>query len=403
MSSRLPIIFIVATVAIDAMGIGLIMPVMPDLLREVDGGNLSDAAIWGGILATTFAAMQFLFGPVVGSLSDRYGRKPILVFSLVIMAFDYVLMAFAGTIWLLLIGRIIGGITASTHATAAAYIADVSKPEEKAANFGLIGAGFGIGFVFGPVIGGLLAEFGTRAPFWAAAVLALSNAIFGWYVLKESVTDANRRAFDWKRANPFGAFKSIGSFPGLGALLLVYFFYQVSSVVYPAVWSFFTAERFAWSPGFIGLSLAIFGISFALVQGLLVAPSIKLMGHRKTVIVGLILEAAALALIAVIWSGNVLLWCIPFAALGAIGMPALQGIMSRRVSDDAQGELQGVLTSVNSLAAIIAPLVLTRSFAYFTEPDAPIYLPGAPFIIAAVLMLISVVIFQMRKRSSATS
>jgi DHA1 family tetracycline resistance protein-like MFS transporter len=403
MSSRLPIIFIVATVAIDAMGIGLIMPVMPDLLREVDGGNLSDAAIWGGILATTFAAMQFLFGPVVGSLSDRYGRKPILVFSLVIMAFDYVLMAFAGTIWLLLIGRIIGGITASTHATAAAYIADVSKPEEKAANFGLIGAGFGIGFVFGPVIGGLLAEFGTRAPFWAAAVLALSNAIFGWYVLKESVTDANRRAFDWKRANPFGAFKSIGSFPGLGALLLVYFFYQVSSVVYPAVWSFFTAERFAWSPGTIGLSLAIFGISFALVQGLLVAPSIKLMGHRKTVIVGLILEAAALALIAVIWSGNVLLWCIPFAALGAIGMPALQGIMSRRVSDDAQGELQGVLTSVNSLAAIIAPLVLTRSFAYFTEPDAPIYLPGAPFIIAAVLMLISVVIFQMRKRSSATS
>jgi DHA1 family tetracycline resistance protein-like MFS transporter len=312
-------------------------------------------------------------------------------------------MAFAGTIWLLLIGRIIGGITASTHATAAAYISDVSKPEEKAANFGLIGAGFGIGFVFGPVIGGLLAEFGTRAPFWAAAVLALSNAIFGWYVLKESVTDANRRAFDWKRANPFGAFKSIGSFPGLGALLLVYFFYQVSSVVYPAVWSFFTAERFAWSPGTIGLSLAIFGISFALVQGLLVAPSIKLMGHRKTVIVGLILEAAALALIAVIWSGNVLLWCIPFAALGAIGMPALQGIMSRRVSDDAQGELQGVLTSVNSLAAIIAPLVLTRSFAYFTEPDAPIYLPGAPFIIAAVLMLISVVIFQMRKRSSATS
>ena len=403
MSPRLPIIFVVATVAIDAMGIGLIMPVMPDLLREVDGGNLSDAAIWGGILATTFAAMQFLFGPVVGSLSDRYGRKPILVFSLVIMAFDYVLMAFAGTIWLLLIGRIIGGITASTHATAAAYIADVSKPEEKAANFGLIGAGFGIGFVFGPVIGGLLAEFGTRALFWAAAVLALSNAIFGWYVLKESVTDANRRAFDWKRANPFGAFKSIGSFPGLGALLLVYFFYQVSSVVYPAVWSFFTAERFAWSPGTIGLSLAIFGISFALVQGLLVAPSIKLMGHRKTVIVGLILEAAALALIAVIWSGNVLLWCIPFAALGAIGMPALQGIMSRRVSDDAQGELQGVLTSVNSLAAIIAPLVLTRSFAYFTEPDAPIYLPGAPFIIAAVLMLISVVIFQMRKRSSATS
>lgn len=403
MSSRLPIIFIVVTVMIDAMGIGLIMPVMPDLLREVDGGNLGDAAIWGGILATTFAAMQFLFGPVVGSLSDRYGRKPILVISLVIMAFDYVLMAFAGTIWLLLLGRIIGGITASTHATAAAYIADVSKPDEKAANFGLIGAGFGIGFVFGPVIGGILAEFGTRAPFWAAAALAMSNAIFGWYVLKESVTDATRRPFKWKRANPFGAFKSIGSFPGLGALLVVYFFYQISSVVYPATWSFFTAERFDWSPGTIGLSLAIFGISFALVQGLLVKPSIKLMGHRRTVIAGLVLEALALALIAAIWSGNLLLWCIPLATLGAIGMPALQGIMSRRVSDDAQGELQGVLTSVNSLAAILAPLVLTQSFAYFTAPETPYYLPGAPFIIAAILMLISVIIFQLRPRSSVAS
>jgi len=403
MTSRLPIFFVVATVAIDAMGIGLIMPVMPDLLREVDGGGLSDAAIWGGILATAFAVMQFLFGPIVGSLSDQYGRKPFLVVSLVIMAFDYVLMALAGTIWLLLIGRLIGGITAATHATAAAYIADVSEPDQKAANFGLIGAGFGIGFVLGPVIGGLLAEFGTRAPFWAAAVLALTNATFGWFVLKESVTDATRRRFKWKRANPFGAFKSIGSFPGLGALLLVYFFYQVSSVVYPAVWSFFTAERFGWSPGIIGLSLAIFGISFALVQGLLVRPSIKRFGHRRTVIIGLILEAVALFLIAAIYSGDVLLWCIPFAALGAIGMPALQGIMSRRVSDDAQGELQGVLTSVNSLAAIIAPLVMTRSFAYFTGPETPVYLPGAPFIIAGVLMVISVVIFQMRRRASVAS
>lgn len=403
MSSRLPIFFIVATVAIDAMGIGLIMPVMPDLLREVDGGGLGEAAIWGGILATTFAAMQFLFGPIIGSLSDQFGRKPILVISLIIMAFDYVLMAVAGTIWLLLIGRIIGGITAATHATAAAYIADVSKPDQKAANFGLIGAGFGIGFVLGPVIGGVLAEFGTRAPFWAAAVLALTNAAFGWYILSESVTDKTRRKFEWRRANPFGAFKSIGSFPGLGALLVVYFFYQVASVVYPAVWSFFTAERFDWSPGIIGLSLAIFGLAFGLVQGLLVQPSIKRMGHRNTVIVGLLLEAMALVMVAVIWSGNVLLWCIPLAALGAIGLPALQGIMSRRVSDDAQGELQGVLTSVTSLAAIIAPLLMTRSFSYFTGPDAPIYLPGAPFLIAAVLMLISVMIFQMRKRTSVAS
>jgi len=402
-ASRLPIYFIVTNVAIDAMGIGLIMPVMPDLLREVDGGNLGDAAIWGGVLATIFAAMQFLFSPFVGSLSDRFGRKPILIGTLIVMAFDYVLMALASTIWLLLIGRVIGGIMASTHATAAAYIADVSDPEEKAANFGLIGAGFGIGFVLGPVIGGLLAEFGTRAPFWAAAGLSMANALFGWLVLKESVTDATRRAFSWRRANPFGAFKSIGSFPGLVPLMLVYFFYQIASVVYPAIWSFFTAERFGWSPGMIGLSLAIFGLSFAAVQGGLVKPAITRFGHRNTVLIGLVLEALAMAILGVIWSGFWLLILIPFSALGAIGMPALQGIMSRRVADDSQGELQGVLTSVNSLAAILAPLVMTRTFAYFTAEDAPIYLPGAPFLIATVLMIISVVIFQMRKGPSVAS
>lgn len=402
-ASRLPIFFIVATVAIDAMGIGLIMPVMPDLLREVDGGDLGDAAIWGGILATTFAAMQFLFGPVIGSLSDRFGRKPILVISLIVMAFDYVLMAVAGTIWLLLIGRIIGGITAATHATAAAYIADVSKPNEKAANFGLIGAGFGIGFVLGPVIGGVLAEFGTRAPFWAAAVLALANAGFGWYILRESVTDATRRPFQWKRANPFGALKSIGSFPGLGALLAVFFFFQIANFVYPAVWAFYTVERYEWSPGMIGLSLAVYGLCFGLVQGLLVQPSITRFGHRRTVVIGLGLEAAMLVVVAFVTSGTLLLILIPLSALGAVGLPALQGIMSRRVSDDSQGELQGVLTSVGSLAAILAPLIMTRSFAYFTSPEAPVYAPGAPFLIAAVLMAISVLIFQMRKRSSVTS
>lgn len=402
-ASRLPIFFIVATVAIDAMGIGLIMPVMPDLLREVDGGDLGDAAIWGGILATTFAAMQFLFGPVIGSLSDRFGRKPILVISLIVMAFDYVLMAVAGTIWLLLIGRIIGGITAATHATAAAYIADVSKPNEKAANFGLIGAGFGIGFVLGPVIGGVLAEFGTRAPFWAAAILALANAGFGWYILRESVTDATRRPFQWKRANPFGALKSIGSFPGLGALLAVFFFFQIANFVYPAVWAFYTVERYEWSPGMIGLSLAVYGLCFGLVQGLLVQPSITRFGHRRTVVIGLGLEAAMLVVVAFVTSGTLLLILIPLSALGAVGLPALQGIMSRRVSDDSQGELQGVLTSVGSLAAILAPLIMTRSFAYFTSPEAPVYAPGAPFLIAAVLMAISVLIFQMRKRSSVTS
>lgn len=245
---RLPLVFIMITVVIDAMGIGLIMPVMPDLLTEVQGGSLANAAIWGGILSTSFAVMQFLFGPVIGGLSDRFGRRPVLLVSLVVMALDYVVMALAGSIWLLLAGRIVGGITAATHSTANAYIADISKPEDKAANFGLIGAAFGIGFVLGPVIGGLLAEYGTRAPFYAAAVLAALNAVFGYFVLKETVTDKIRRPFLWRRANPFGAFKALGQFPELKKLLFVFFIYQVAFGVYPAIWSYFGKARFGWGP-----------------------------------------------------------------------------------------------------------------------------------------------------------
>lgn len=393
MSSRLPIFFIVLTVMIDAMGIGLIMPVMPALITEISGEALGQAAIWGGILSTAFAVMQFLFGPIIGSLSDRYGRRPVLLTSLVVMAADYLVMAVAGSMWLLLAGRIVGGITAATHAAAAAYIADVSKPAQKAANFGLIGAGFGVGFVLGPVLGGLLAEFGTRAPFYGAAALALANAAFGAIVLKETVTDAIRRPFRWARANPFGAFRSIASFPGLGPLLLVVLFYQIASAVYPAIWAFFTTERFGFGPGLIGASLAVFGLFFAMVQGLLVQPSINWMGERNTVIVGLTIEFLAMVLLGVISSTVLLFAAIPITALGAIGMPALQGIMSQRVSDDAQGELQGVLTSLMSLATIIAPVTMTQVFAWAISPSAPVYMPGAPFLLAGVLMAISVLVF----------
>jgi len=212
---RLPVFFVVLTVMIDAMGIGLIIPVMPDLIREVQGGDLAQAAVWGGILATTFAVMQFLGGPVLGGLSDRFGRRPVLLVSLLVMAIDYVVVALAGSLWLLFLGRVVGGITAATQATAAAYMADISAPEQRAANFGLIGAGFGAGFVLGPVLGGLLAEFGTRAPFWAAAGLAFGNAALGFFVLKETVTPQMRRAFDWRRANPFGVIRHLGRLPPL--------------------------------------------------------------------------------------------------------------------------------------------------------------------------------------------
>ena len=264
---KLPLIFVLATVAIDAIGIGIIVPVMPDLILEVGGGTLGSAAVWGGILASVFAVMQLLCGPTIGNLSDRYGRRPVLLVSLFFMAVDYLVMGLAHTIWLLLIGRIVGGITASTQPTVAAYIADISEPDEKAQNFGLIGAAFGIGFVLGPLFGAVFAELGTRAPFYAAAVFSFGNMLFGWFVLPETVTDAIRRPFEWKRANPLGGLIHIGRLPGLKRLLLVLFFYQVSITVYPAIWAFYTLERFGWEPRIIGVSLAAYGLAIAVVQG----------------------------------------------------------------------------------------------------------------------------------------
>lgn len=383
--SRLPIIFIMLTVMIDAMGIGLIIPVMPDLIQELGGGTLAEAAIWGGILSTTFAAMQFLFGPVMGGLSDRFGRRPVLLIALLVMALDYVVMAVAGSIWLLLAGRVVGGITAATQSTAAAYMADISAPHERAARFGLVGASFGAGFVLGPLLGGLLAEYGTRAPFWLAAALAFANALFGWIVLKETVTDATRRRFDWRRANPLGALRSLGRLPGVTPLLLVYFIYYVGFAVYPAVWSYFGKERFDWAPATIGLSLALFGITMALIQGGLIRPILKLLGERGTVVAGHLFSITSLIAIAIITSSTWVLILTPLAALGGIIPPALQGIMSARVANDAQGELQGALTSASALAMMLSPLVMTYTFAQFTDANAPVYLPGAPFLLAAAL------------------
>ena len=376
------------TVMIDAMGIGLIIPVMPDLIQQLGGGTLAEAAIWGGILSTTFAAMQFLFGPVMGGLSDRFGRRPVLLVALVVMALDYVVMAVAGSIWLLLAGRVVGGITAATQSTASAYMADISAPHERAARFGLVGAAFGAGFVLGPLLGGLLAEYGTRAPFWLAAALAFGNAIFGWIVLKETVTDANRRRFEWRRANPLGALRALGRLEGVTPLLLVYFIYYIGFAVYPAVWSYFGKERFEWAPATIGLSLALFGVTMALIQGGLIRPILKALGERGTVIAGHVFSISSLIGIAMIASGTWVLILTPLAALGGIIPPALQGIMSQRVADDAQGELQGALTSASALAMILSPLAMTYTFAQFTDADAPIYLPGAPFLLAATLSTI---------------
>jgi len=392
------VIFIMLTVMIDAMGIGLMIPVMPDLIREVDGGSLAQAAIWGGILSTTFAVMQFLFGPVIGGLSDRYGRRPVLLITTVIMALDYVVMALAGSIWLLLFGRIVGGITASTQSTAYAYMADISEPEKRSANFGLIGASFGVGFILGPVAGGLLAEYGTRAPFWAAAVLTAGNALLGWFVLRETVTKATRRAFDWRRANPFGALKHLGKLPGVKQLLLVYFLYNIAFAVYPSVWPYFGQERFEWTPAMIGFSLALFGGIMALVQAGLIRVALKTLGERGTVIAGHLFSIGGYLTLGTVASGTIALMLTPLAALGGMISPALQGIMSQRVADNAQGELQGALTSVSSFAMILSPMVMTATFARYTSENAPVYLPGAPFLLAMGLAMLGLVLFLLRPR-----
>lgn len=393
MPKNYAILFILITVVIDSMGVGLIMPVMPDLIREVHGGDIGNAAIWGGILATAFAVMQFLFGPTLGSLSDRFGRRPVLLGALFVMSLDYLVMAVAGSIWLLLAGRIVGGITAATHSTASAYIADISKPEEKAANFGLIGAAFGVGFVLGPLLGGVLAEYGTRAPFYAAAMLAAANLAFGYFVLPETVTDRIRRSFEWKRANPLGAFRHIGSLPGLKGMLVVTFIYGIAFFVYPAVWAYFGQERFGWSPGMIGASLAAFGVSMAFVQAVLIRPILRMIGERNAVLLGLGIDIAAFSIMGFLESGWIALALTPLTALGSIAGPAIQGIMSRAASDDQQGELQGTLASVNAVAMIVAPLLMTQTFWYFTTGPAPMYLPGAPFLLSAALTVIAIAVF----------
>lgn len=387
-SSRLALTFILATVTLDAIGIGLIFPVMPDLIREVTGNDLADAAIWGGILSTSFAIMQFLFGPVLGSLSDRYGRRPVLLLSLFVMAVDYLVMATAQTIWLLLAARLVAGITAATYSTATAYIADITPPDQRGAKFGLIGAGFGIGFVLGPLIGGLLAGVDTRAPFYAAAALALANLVFGALILPETVTDATRRPFSLRRANPLGALMAVSRLPGVRLTLACFLILGVAMNVYPSIWAYYGQARFGWDSTMVGISLAVYGISFALGQALLVGPMIRRWGEHRAAHYGMWVDVTTLAALGFVTSPTVALALTPITALGGAVTPALQALASRAAPADAQGELQGVLASLSAIAMITSPLLMTATFHHFTRPDAPVFAPGAPFLLASVLMLL---------------
>ena len=382
--------FIFITLLIDVTGLGLIIPVVPKLIEDLlHTTNISKVALIGGLLTFSYAIMQFLFAPVLGNLSDKYGRRPILLFSLLGFGLDYLLLAFAPSIGWLFVGRIIAGITGASMTTASAYIADISTPETRAQNFGMIGAAFGLGFIVGPMIGGLLGEMGPRFPFLVAAGLALLNAAYGYFVLPESLDVSNRRAFDWKRANPISSLKNLSRFPAVAGLIVSFFLIYVASHAVQSNWSYFNIEKFKWSPKMIGISLAVVGVLVSLVQGVLVRFVNPKIGNERSVYVGLGLYTVGLVLFGLAsQSWMMFAFLIPYC-LGGISGPGLQAIISGSVPANEQGELQGSLTSVISITSIVGPLVMSNLFAFFTGPIAPFYFPGAPFMLAALLMLLS--------------
>ncbi len=396
--------FIFITLLIDVTGFGLIIPVMPQLIEQLLGvSDISKASEYGGWLTFAFAGMQFLFAPVLGNLSDKYGRRPVLLFSLFGFGIDYIFLSFAPTITWLFVGRMIAGITGASFTTASAYIADISTPENRAQNFGMIGAAFGLGFILGPLIGGLLGELGPRVPFMVAAGLALSNCIYGYFVLPESLDKEHRRPFELERANPVGSLLQLKKYPQVARLVVSLILVYLAAHAVQSNWSFFNIEKFKWSPKMIGISLGVVGLLVGAVQGGLVRIVNPKIGNEKSVYVGLGLYAIGLLLFAFAsetWMMFVFL--IPYC-LGGIAGPALQSIISGHVPPNEQGELQGALTSIMSATSIVGPLMMTHLFAYFTNSDAPVYFPGAAFLLGSVLMMASAIWAYLALRSEKAS
>jgi DHA1 family tetracycline resistance protein-like MFS transporter len=381
--------FIFVTLLIDVTGLGIIIPVLPKLIESLIHSGLSEASRYAGLLTLAYAVMQFLFAPVLGNLSDKYGRRPILLGSLLGFGIDYMFMAFAPSIGWLFLGRGIAGITGASFTTASAYIADVSTPEKRAQNFGMIGVAFGIGFIVGPVIGGILGKYSTHLPFIAASVLALLNAAYGYFVLPESLDAVHRRPFDIKRANPLGSLKQLAKHPAVLGLAVSLFLIYFAAQSVQSVWTFYTIEKFSWSEAMIGYSLGFVGLTVALVQGGLIRIAIPKLGKERSIWIGLLMYSLGLVLFGLATKGWMMFaFMIPYA-LGGIAGPALQGLMTEKVPSNEQGELQGALTSLMSLSTIFGPWVMTYLFYYFTKPGAPVKLPGAPFFLGALMMLIS--------------
>tara|TARA_B100001142_G_scaffold114699_1_gene116893 strand:- start:10207 stop:11433 length:1227 start_codon:yes stop_codon:yes gene_type:complete len=394
--------FIFITLLLDVIGLGIIIPVIPALIQELTGGSISEASRYGGWLIASYALVQFLCAPIVGALSDKYGRRPILLLSLLGFGLDYLVLAVAPTIGWLFLARIIAGVFGASFTTGAAYIADVSSAEKRAQNFGLLGAAFGLGFIIGPVTGGLLGEIGPRVPFYAAALVTFLNLIYGYFILPESLLKENRREFEWSRANPLGALFALKRYPSVAGLIGALTFIYLASHAIQGTWTYFSMEKFNWSESMVGYSLGLVGIMSALVQGLLIRIIIPKIGEYNTMITGIIFNICGCLLFSMASEGWMLLCFIIPYSLGGIAGPAIQGILSNQIPDNEQGQLQGALTSMMAATGIIGPLMMTSIFAYFTAENAPIYFPGAPFVTGAVLVTICLFLI-LRKGSMNTT
>ena len=386
------LLFIFITIFIDITGLGIIIPVIPALITELINGSISEAAKYSGWLMFSYATLQFLFAPLLGGLSDQYGRRPVILLSLFGFGINYIVLALAPNIIWLFLGRIFQGIMGASLTTASAYIADISTPDKKAQNFGLIGAAFGLGFILGPVIGGYLGQFGSRVPFIAAAAFTLINLIYGYFILPESLDKKNRRKFDIKRANPIGTLMSLKRYPVISGLLICIVLFNIAQHATHSTWTFFTIEKFDWSEKLVGYSLGFIGLLAAIVQGGLIRVIIPKLGNIKSVYFGMIFYILGLSLFAFAeeeWM--VFAFAIPLS-LGGISGPALQGIMTNKIPDDEQGEFQGGMTSLVSLTAIIGPLLMTNLFSYFTSENSFYYFPGAPFMVGAIISFFGLII-----------
>ncbi len=391
---------VLITVLLDMLGIGIIVPVIPKLIETLSGEGISSASVIGGWLFMVYSAMQFLWGPVIGNLSDAYGRRPVLLLSVFGLGIDYLITAFAPTVAWLFVGRLLAGLCGASYTTASAYVADITAPEERAKAFGMIGAAFGAGFVLGPGIGGLLGQFGPKTPFFVASGFSLLNFIYAYFVLPESLPPESRRPFALLRANPLGAVLSLRRRPKLIRWAAAIFITFLAQAVYPAVWAFAAIARYGWGEASIGLSLAFYGGVSALCQSTLVAPAIRLLGERRAALVGLAVGVLAAAGYAWASQGWMVYALILFGGLQGIALPAINALMSHEVEADEQGELQGAVASLQALGSVFGPPLMTGVFAFFVSTKAPIQFPGAPFLLAATLMLVGTLLLPRHGRST---